>query len=232
MQLIVATRNAHKTHEIQRILGPKFEVRGLSGNDEVPEIHESGKSFEENARLKAVAVSRQLPGLIVADDSGLEVDVLGAAPGIHSARYARGSARDEEKIAKLLRQLAKVDAKGDQRHARFRCVLALARDGKVLATFDGVTEGKIAEQPRGSHGFGYDPIFIPNGFEETFAELPAEVKNNISHRAKAISKLQAGLPTLCGRVPRALGPVEVEEERPVAEHPERLAADHPELPPL
>jgi XTP/dITP diphosphohydrolase len=110
------------------------------------------------------------------------------------------NASDKEKIAKLLRQLAKVDAKSDQRRARFCCVLAVARDGQVFATFEGVVEGKIAERPCGSHGFGYDPIFIPDGFEETFAELPEEVKNNISHRAKAIGKLQAKLPTLCAEV--------------------------------
>jgi XTP/dITP diphosphohydrolase len=98
----------------------------------------------------------------------------------------------------LLKQLAKSDAKGDQRRARFRCVLVVARDGQVLATFEGVVEGRLAEQRRGSRGFGYDPIFIPNGFEETFAQLPEEVKNKISHRAKAICKLQAKLPTLFG----------------------------------
>jgi len=97
----------------------------------------------------------------------------------------------------LLSRVANVGAKSNQRRARFRCVLAVARDGHVLATFEGVVDGRIAERPRGSHGFGYDPIFIPEGFEETFAELPEEVKNNISHRAKAIRKLQAELPTLC-----------------------------------
>jgi XTP/dITP diphosphohydrolase len=199
MQLILATRNGHKLREIQRILGPKFAARGLSRRDKVAEIHESGSSYEENAILKAVAVSRQLPGLIVGDDSGLEVDALGGAPGIHSARYAGADASPKKKIAKLLSQLAKIDAREDQRRARFRCVLAVARDGQVLATSEGVVEGKIAERPRGSHGFGYDPIFIPNGFEETFAELPEEVKNNISHRAKTIRKLQAKLPMLYGK---------------------------------
>src|SRR5207237_1946815 len=97
----------------------------------------------------------------------------------------------------LLRLLANVGARGARRRERFRCVLAVGRDGQVLATFEGVGDGKIAEGPRGSHGFGYDPIFIPDGFEETFAELPEQVKNNISHRAKAIRKLQAKLPTLC-----------------------------------
>jgi XTP/dITP diphosphohydrolase len=199
MQLILASRNAHKLREIERILGPRFVVGDLSSRDEVAEIDESGSSYEENAILKAVTVSRQLPGLIIADDSGLEVDALGGAPGIYSARYAGANASDKEKIAKLLSRLAKVDVQSDQRPARFRCVLAVARDGQVLATFEGVVEGKIAERPRGSHGFGYDPVFIPNGFKETFAELPEQVKNNISHRAKAIRKLQARLPTLCGK---------------------------------
>jgi XTP/dITP diphosphohydrolase len=196
MQLILATRNAHKLREIEQILGPKFVVDGLSGHDEEAEVNESGSSYEENAILKAVTLSKHLPGLIVADDSGLEVDALAGAPGIRSARYAGTNASSKKKIATLLSRLAKTDAKGDQRRARFRCVLAVARDGQVLATFEGVVEGKIAERPRGSHGFGYDPIFIPNGFEETFAELPVDVKNNISHRAEAIRKLQAKLPTL------------------------------------
>jgi XTP/dITP diphosphohydrolase len=196
MQLIVATRNAHKTREIEQIVGSGLAVRDLTAHPEISEIRESGTSFEENAKLKAMAVSKKLPGLVIADDSGLEVEALEGAPGIQSARYAGVNASDKEKIAKLLRQLAK----GDQRDARFCCVLAVARDGHVLATFEGVVEGKIAERPCGSDGFGYDPIFIPDGFEETFAELPEEVKNSISHRAKAIRKLQAKLPTLCAEV--------------------------------
>jgi XTP/dITP diphosphohydrolase len=198
MQLIVATRNAHKTREIEQILGSALAVRDLTAHPEISEITESGTSFEENAKLKAIAVSRKLPGLVIADDSGLEVDALGDAPGIHSARYAGVNASDAERIAKLLSRVPNAEEKSDQRRARFRCVLAVARDGQVLATLEGVVEGKIAERPRGSHGFGYDPIFIPNGFEETFAELPEGVKNNISHRGKAIRKLQAKLPTLCG----------------------------------
>src|SRR6266516_2283120 len=196
IDLLVATRNAHKTEEMQRILGPQFNVTDLAAHTEIPHIAESGTTFKENAILKAVAVSKRMPGFVIADDSGLEVEALGGAPGIHSARDACVNASDKVKIAKLLRQLAK----GDQRHARFCCVLAVARDGHVLATFEGVVEGKIAERPCGSDGFGYDPIFIPDGFEETFAELPEEVKNSISHRAKAIRKLQAKLPTLCAEV--------------------------------
>jgi XTP/dITP diphosphohydrolase len=200
MQLIVATRNMHKTREIEQILGSGFAIRDLTAHPEISEITESGTSFEENAELKAITVSKKIPDLVIADDSGLEVEALGGAPGIHSARYAGANASDKEKVAKLLRQLAKVDPKRDQRHAQFRCVLAVARDGQILATVEGVVEGKIAERPRGSHGFGYDPIFIPDGFEQTFAELSEELKNEISHRAKAIRKLQAKLLTLCGGV--------------------------------
>jgi XTP/dITP diphosphohydrolase len=200
MQLIVATRNAHKTREIAKILGSALAVGDLTAHPEIPEITESGSSFEENAKLKAIAVSKKLLCLVFADDSGLEVEALGRAPGIHSARYAGVNASDKEKIAKLLGQLAKVDAKSNGRRARFRCVLAVAREGRVLATFEGVVEGKIAERPRGLHGFGYDPIFIPDGFEETFAEMAEELKNNISHRARAIRQLQAKLPTFCAGV--------------------------------
>lgn len=200
MQLIVATRNAHKTREIAQILGSALAVQDLTTHPEISKIAENGASFEENAKLKAIAVSKQLPGLVIADDSGLEVEALGGAPGIHSARYAGKNASDNEKIAKLLGELAEVDAKGDRRRARFRCVLAVAREGQVLGTFEGVIEGEIAERSRGSHGFGYDPVFVPDGFEETFAELPEELKNSVSHRAKAIRRLQAKLPTLCSEV--------------------------------
>ena len=189
MQLIVATRNAHKTREIQRILGPAFTVTDLSAHPEIPDIRETGKSFEENAMLKAVGASRHLPGLIVADDSGLEVDALGGAPGIFSARYAGENATDKQNVDRLLDELARTGTEKTRGSARFRCVIALARQGELLRTFEGIVEGTIVERARGLHGFGYDPIFVPRGFEETFAELPAEVKNTISHRAKAIRGL-------------------------------------------
>ncbi len=195
-RLLLATRNAHKAREIQEILGPEFELRDLMAYPEIPEIVESGKSFEENAKLKAIAVSKELAALIIADDSGLEVEALGGAPGIYSARYAGDKATDKQNIDKLLKELARIDAQRDQRRARFRCVLALARNGQMLETFKGVVEGTIVDQPRGSRGFGYDPIFVPNEFEQTFAELPAEVKNRISHRAKAIRALAAKLAAL------------------------------------
>jgi XTP/dITP diphosphohydrolase len=186
IELVVATRNRHKTREIQHILGPEFIVRDLGAHPEVSEIRESGTSFQENAKLKALAASRQLPALVIADDSGLEVDALGGAPGIYSARYAGENATERDKIDKLLRELARVRATGDGRRARFRCVVALARDGDLLGTFKGTVEGRITDKARGDSGFGYDPIFVPDGFEQTFGELPKEVKNNTSHRAKAI----------------------------------------------
>src|SRR6266404_1636659 len=141
MQLIVATRNAHKTREIEQIFGSTLAVRDLTAHPEISEITESGTSFEENAKLKAIAVSRKLPGLVIADDSGLEVDALGGAPGIQSARYAGLNASDTERIAKLLSRVANIGTKSDRRRARFRCVLAVARDGQVLATFEGVVDG-------------------------------------------------------------------------------------------
>ena len=201
MQLILATRNAHKTREIRRILGSAFEVNDLSKYSGIPEINETGESFEENAKLKAAVVSRHLQGLIVADDSGLEVDAMGGAPGIHSARYAGPEANDAKNIEKLLCELSRVKAAGDQRSARFRCVLALAQRGRILGTFSGMVEGRIADQPRtpsgsaprGSGGFGYDPVFLPEGSDQTFAELSAEGKDRVSHRARALEKLRAFL---------------------------------------
>ena len=185
IELLVATRNRHKTREIQHILGPEFIVRDLA-DTEVPEIRETGTSFEENAKLKALAASRQLPALVIADDSGLEVDALGGAPGIYSARYAGANATSRDKIDKLLRELARVRATDNGRRARFRCVVALARNGDLLGIFEGTVEGRITDTARGDSGFGYDPIFVPDGFEQTFGELPPDVKNTISHRAKAI----------------------------------------------
>jgi XTP/dITP diphosphohydrolase len=126
---------------------------------------------------------------VIADDSGLEVDALNGAPGIYSARYAGENATDAANVDKLLRALETIK----QRSARFRCVIALARGGEVLETFDGITEGTIINTPRGEQGFGYDPVFQPNGFEQTFAEMAPELKNRISHRAKAAAALSAKL---------------------------------------
>ena len=189
IELVVATRNRHKTREIQHILGPEFKVRDIGAHPDISKIHESGTSFEENAKLKALVASRQLPALVIADDSGLEVDALGCAPGIYSARYAGANATERDKIDKLLGELERVRATDDRRRARFRCVVALARNSDLLGTFEGTVEGRITDKARGDFGFGYDPIFIPEGFEQTFGELPTEVKNTISHRAKAIRAL-------------------------------------------
>ena len=195
MDLLVATHNAHKTREIQRILGAKFAVRDLSENPDISKPVETGKTFEENAILKAIAVSRELPRLVIADDSGLEVDALNGAPGIYSARYAGENATDKANTDKLLSELALRNIPANQRNARFRCVIAVARDSKLLRTFEGVVEGTIVDLSRGSRGFGYDPVFQPNGFDQTFAELPAETKNKVSHRAKAIAALHEALRT-------------------------------------
>jgi XTP/dITP diphosphohydrolase len=193
MDLLMATRNAHKTREIRRILGAKFAVRDLSEHPDISKPVENGKTFEENAILKAIAVAKELLGLVVADDSGLEVDALDGAPGIYSARYAGENATDKANIQKLLSELARQNVRADERKARFRCVIAVASDNKLLRTFEGVVEGTIVDLPRGSRGFGYDPIFQPNGSDQTFAEMAPRLKNKISHRAKAIAALREAI---------------------------------------
>jgi XTP/dITP diphosphohydrolase len=199
MDLLLATRNAHKTREFTQILGDEFHVYDLSTARNIPEIKETGRTFTENAILKALAVAQEpvlgesrmdRQVLVVADDSGLEVDALDGAPGIYSARYAGDKATDKDNVDKLLSELARRNVPSHERSARFRCVLALARTGKVLGTFEGLAEGVIVDIARGADGFGYDPIFLPEGFDKTFAELPTEMKNRISHRAKAIASLR------------------------------------------
>ncbi len=197
-RILVATRNPHKTREFAQILGPACELSDLSTAPDVPMVEETGRTFEENAILKAVAASCAVGDLVVADDSGLEVAALGGAPGVYSARYAGEGAKDEENVIKLLSELAVGKLLGTGRGARFCCALALACQGELIAVFHGEVAGMIAEQPRGNRGFGYDPVFIPVGFDQTFAELGDEVKNQISHRAMAIRKLREALPTLRG----------------------------------
>ena len=197
--LIVATRNAHKTREIQRILGPDFTVRDLSEHPEIPETVERGKTLKKNAVLKATAASKELSGLVIADDSGLEVDALGGAPGIYSARYAGQNASDKHNIDKLLSELAQTSARQNQRSARFRCVLALAESGQTIGVFEGVVAGTIVDLPRGRNGFGYDPIFLPKGLDQTFGELAPAEKDRLSHRARALEKLRAFLDTMPGQ---------------------------------
>jgi XTP/dITP diphosphohydrolase len=187
--LLVSTRNLHKLREIRIILGATFEVSDLSILPTMREVEETGTTFEENAELKAVAASQLFDGWVIADDSGLEVDALGGAPGVYSARYAGEAASDAQNNALLLKNLEVVPE--EERQARFRCVIVLARAGRKLAAFSGVVEGLIAASPRGAEGFGYDPLFIPNGFSQTFGELPVATKNRLSHRARAINQLRA-----------------------------------------
>ena len=189
MDWLLATRNAHKTREFAEILGDGFRVNDLTSLRDFSPIEETGRTFAENATLKALAVSQDRPSLVIADDSGLEVDALNGGPGIYSARYAGENATDAQNIEKLLRELAGRDS----RKARFRCVIALVRDGKLLGEFEGTVEGTIVDLARGHCGFGYDPVFLPDGFDKTFGELPAETKNRISHRAKAIAALRDAL---------------------------------------
>ena len=187
--LLIATRNAHKTAEFGAILGREFSVTDLRSVGNIPEVEETGATFAENATLKALAASRRTGALVVADDSGLEVDALGGAPGIYSARYAGTHAGDRNNVAKLLTELATAGA-GAEPPARFVCALVLARNGQMLAGFEGVVEGRITASPHGSDGFGYDPVFVPDGYDATFAQLGIAVKNRISHRARAISRLR------------------------------------------
>jgi XTP/dITP diphosphohydrolase len=193
IELLFATRNAHKTEEVQAILGAQFKVNDLTEHPDIPQLEETGNSLRDNACLKALAVSKRIPGFVIADDSGLEVDALHGAPGIYSARYAGANATETENIEKLLRELARAGADKNARRARFRCVLVLARGGNALGTFEGTVDGQITQRPRGLHGFGYDPIFVPKGFERTFGEFAPAEKNQLSHRARALEKLRTFL---------------------------------------
>ena len=189
-RLILATRNAHKTREFADILGDRFVVCDLTGMENVPVVEETGATFEENAILKALSASRCVPGFVVSDDSGLEVALLAGAPGVRSARYAGENATDGENVAKVLTDLRKTGTATAECAACFQCVLALAEAGKILRTFHGTVRGSIVLTPRGARGFGYDPIFIPEGYAQTFAELGDAVKNRISHRARALARLR------------------------------------------
>ncbi|HEX8187320.1 MAG TPA: RdgB/HAM1 family non-canonical purine NTP pyrophosphatase [Pyrinomonadaceae bacterium] len=187
-ELLIATNNKGKVGELAQLLSD-FPLR-LHLLDEFPgidEAEETGETFEENATLKALHYSARTRLLTLSDDSGLSVDALGGAPGVRSARYAGREATYAERMAKLLGEL---DATGDGgRRARFVCVIAVADPAAgTLHTFEGACEGRIAPAPRGAGGFGYDPLFIPDGHDRTFGELPAEIKHTLSHRARALEQ--------------------------------------------
>ncbi|HWB58388.1 MAG TPA: RdgB/HAM1 family non-canonical purine NTP pyrophosphatase [Chthoniobacteraceae bacterium] len=193
--LLVATKNSHKTAEIRAILGAGWEVTDLNAHPEVIAPEEIGTTFAENAAIKAAAASLIFPGIVLSDDSGIEADALGGAPGVYSARYAGEKATDADNRVKLLRELDAAGARGKQRAGRFRCVMALAENGEVLGTFDGAVEGIIINEEKGEGGFGYDSLFVPDGYCETFGQLPAEVKNGLSHRGRALEKVREYLAT-------------------------------------
>jgi XTP/dITP diphosphohydrolase len=195
LELLAGTRNRGKIREIQELLADlPITVRRLDDFPNIPTVDETGKTYEENSGLKALSYAKwsRLPTL--ADDSGLEVDALGGTPGPLSARYGGGLASDSDRIGKLLSALGQ--NQGGLRSARFVCCLTLAgwglhqsaSDGgpTILNVSKGNIEGRIAKEPTGVNGFGYDPVFVPNGYDATLAELPTAVKNRISHRAKAL----------------------------------------------
>jgi XTP/dITP diphosphohydrolase len=208
--LLIATRNAHKVGEIQAILGADFRCLTLKEFPDAPAVVEDAETFAGNATKKAVELARWLvprisnfkfqisnPVFVLADDSGLEVDVLGGAPGVHSARFAAlnksENSHDADNNAKLLRLLK--DVPPEKRTGRFHCVIALVEihpPSSILhpQIFAGACGGKILFSPNGHGGFGYDPLFVPDGFTQSFAELGEDVKNNLSHRAKALAKLK------------------------------------------
>ena len=190
-RLLLATRNAHKTREVREILGNGWTVEDRSALPDLPEVEETGETFEENAKLKALAASPHYESWVLADDSGLEVDVLGGAPGVRSARFAGDNADMAANRALLLEKLREV--RGQGRRGRFRCVLALAKDGEVFRTFSGSVEGFITPAERGSGGFGYDSLFIPEGSCRTFAEFTSQQKHSCSHRGRALAQAAAFL---------------------------------------
>lgn len=199
MEIVLATKNRKKVEEIRRItLGLPITIRSLDDYPHCPEVAEDQNTFEGNAKKKAIEVCRCTGKPAIADDSGLEVDALGGAPGVFSARYAPDaeSGNDPKNYEKLLADIKNIAV--EKRGARFVCCLALAfPDGKVR-TFFGYAEGRIASGPRGQKGFGYDPVFLPEGFDRTFAEMSASEKDALSHRGKALQKLAGYLHEFSG----------------------------------
>ncbi len=180
--IVVATSNPHKVDEYRKLLKDQnVELKSLLDYPHFPGVEENGRTFAENASIKALAACKYCDVPAFADDSGLEVEALDGAPGIYSARYAP---TDPERIDKILRNLA---GKGNRR-ARFVCAIAIAINGEVIETFEGEIRGVIVDAPRGENGFGYDPIFQPDGYEQTFGEMDQELKNSISHRANAFKQ--------------------------------------------
>jgi XTP/dITP diphosphohydrolase len=195
-RILIATSNPGKLRDFAGVAAPHgIEIAGIPGFASLPLVVEDGLTFEENAQKKAEQYSVHAPGeIVVADDSGLEVDALNGAPGVHSARYAADQPHladentdDESNNARVLRELRYV--RPEKRTGRFVCVLAAARDRKMLATFRGTAEGVILDVPRGTGGFGYDPLFYFPQIEKTFAELSAEEKARYSHRGAAFRQL-------------------------------------------
>lgn len=182
MTVYCATSNPGKLREFQ-LAAPDFDVQQLPRP--VPPPEETGSTFEDNAALKAQYYGGFIDGYLFADDSGLEVDALGGAPGVHSARYAGAEATDTDNNALLLARLAGLTDRG----ARFVCVIALVKDGKLVRTFRGAVEGRILDAPRGSGGFGYDPLFYYEAFGRTFGEAPIGDKMLVSHRAQALEAM-------------------------------------------
>lgn len=183
--IVLATGNPGKIRELRELLRDiPFELKSLRDFGDIKEVEETGSTFHENAVIKACGFAQQTGHVSLADDSGLEIEALAGSPGLHSARFAGAGAGYDVKNAKLLGLL---DESGDtERRARFVCVMALAESsGRVIQTAEGICAGSIARSPRGNKGFGYDPIFVPDGFGQTFGELGDEVKQRISHRARA-----------------------------------------------
>jgi len=193
MEIVIATKNTGKVKEMADILADlPLNLRSLNDFENVVEPEETGADFIENAVLKAQSYARQTGLWALADDSGLEVAALGNAPGVFSARYAGENATNEERIDKLLGELNKTQ--NENRAARFVCAMAIADErGEIRYIAEGVCDGGIVDAPRGTNGFGYDPIFVPEGFSETFGELSDDVKREISHRARASAKIIAYL---------------------------------------
>lgn len=185
-QLLIATRNQGKLQELRDLLKERpFDLCDLRSFPAIQTVAETGGTFAENAELKAAGYAKQSGAMTIADDSGLEVQALGGRPGVLSARYAGAGASDSDRVDKLLCELSNIPL--SNRGAQFVSAVAIANcEGEVLNVSIGVCAGRIADVPRGANGFGYDPVFIPDGFDETFAQLPSNVKNQISHRAQAL----------------------------------------------